>query len=105
MAYDPSGLQWRDVTDAKGTVTVRPCYCCTSSGCPVRYTSAQGYFTIAGAPEYPAFVQESANETKCPTDGQKLHIREHRQDEKGRTWCCGIEGCNHTFVDLPGEWR
>src|SRR5260370_31145859 len=105
MTYEPSGLQWRDMTRPKGTVSARPYYRCTSSGCRVRYSSAQGYFTIAGAPEYPTCVQEPANVMKCPADDQKLYIREHTQGEKGRTWCCGVEGCAHSFVDLPGEWR
>jgi len=105
MAYDPSGLQWRDVTDPKNVANVQPFYRCTLAGCPVRYTTTQGYFTVVGAPEYPTSVQEPANVVKCPNDSQTLYIREHRQGEKGRTWCCGTEGCDYTFVDLPGEWR
>jgi hypothetical protein len=79
-------------------------YHCGYTGCSVRYTPQQGYFTVVKTPEQPYFVEEPAtNVLQCPRHGAWLY---RCQDEKEAriVWRCGVEECQHTHADIPGPW-
>ena len=57
MHYEAKGIHWKNDS---GDTESMPSYHCGYTGCSVRYTPQQGYFTLVKTPEQPYFVEEPA---------------------------------------------
>jgi len=67
MHYEAKGINWKG---GSGDTESMPSYPCGYTGCSVRYTPQQGYFTVVKTPEQPYFVEEPAtNVLQCPRHG------------------------------------
>jgi hypothetical protein len=122
MKFEPDAIHWREETEEKSgsdqqqfAATTQPfeyqdtehaigSYHCGYSGCSVRYTPQQGYFTVVGVPEQPYFVDEpGANTLACPIHTAWLY-RRRRANGEGFEWACGIDACAYCHTDVPGDW-
>ena len=99
MRYEEKGIQW---SDQLGELQVLPSYHCSYLGCSVRYTPAQGYFTVVRVPDEPYFIEEpGTNSLRCPKHGTWLFREQIRHEF---IWRCAIENCKFAHSDVPVVW-
>lgn len=93
MSLEGKGVTWKEGDE---TQTLR-CYHCDYPGCTVRYTPADGYFTVIDTPEAAHFVEEpGVNVFQCPLHRAWMY-RSKMADGRGLwVWRCGVEGCDHS---------
>jgi hypothetical protein len=98
MNYDEKGIGWKEGT-AGGSQSI-PSYHCDYFGCSVRYTPAEGYFTVVETPDVPHFVEEpGTNIHRCPRHGAWLYRSKDDRAIPGFVWRCGAEGCDYFRED------
>jgi hypothetical protein len=101
MRYDPKGIEAK----AENVTYSTPSYHCGFQGCSVRYTPEDGYFTVIDVPDLPHFVEEpGTNILQCPQHGTWLYRSNQENRVDGRTWRCGVDGCEYTRSDVGGPW-
>jgi hypothetical protein len=109
MVYDGTYLCMTDIVRHPGRFErYLPSYRCGAEGCVVRYRHVQGYFTLEASAEFPTVKPvPGVNVVKCPEHGHWLYMRARSVGEKGASWCCAEEGCNHVqkASDIPEAWR
>lgn len=94
MNYDEKGIHWKE--GMAGQLETLCSYHCTFLGCMVRYTPAEGYFTVIDTPDVPHFVEEPGiNIHQCPRHGTWLYRSKEDNSEHGVTWRCAIEDCDY----------
>lgn len=81
-------------------------YYCGHDGCSVRYSAAEGYFTLMGTPGQTYGVEEpGVNALKCPRHHSWLYRRQSSDAEAGVRWSCGVEGCDYSYdAKSKGDW-
>ena len=92
MGYQASGIAWRNGRDKQSL----PSYHCGFTGCSVRFSPDQGYFTVVDVPDVPYFLEEPGiNLMRCPVHGTWL-CREHERGAPERLrWRCGSDSCSY----------
>lgn len=92
MSFEEKEVRWKEGDE---TQTLR-CYHCNHLGCSVRYTPAEGYFTVIDTPDAPHFVEEpGVNLFQCPRHGTWTYRRKIDGGNKF-VWRCGIDGCDYS---------
>lgn len=91
MSFEGKGITWKEGDE---TQTLR-CYHCSYLGCSVRYTPADGYFTVIETPEAAHFVEEPGlNLFQCLRHGTWMY---RCKSDSGRwIWRCGVDGCDYS---------
>jgi hypothetical protein len=87
MAYDGTGIRWREGRDRHSRLQTVSSYHCGYFGCSVRYTPEEGYFTVVDTPDRPHFVEEpGTNVFQCSQDGTWMY---RARGQEGPLWRCG----------------
>ena len=102
MHFEPRGIESKSGGQTQTTAS----YHCDFEGCSVRYTPAEGYFTVIDMPDLPHFVEEpGANLLQCPGHGTWLfRCQREESDPEQFVWQCGVEGCDYLRADVGGHW-
>ncbi len=112
MSYQENGIAWKE--GPEGSVQTLDSYHCGYFGCSVRYSPAEGYFTVADTPDLPHFIDEpGANVLRCQRHGTWLYrtIAEDSEQNSAKFESrCGVEGCDYctnnaepVTGDLPSD--
>ena len=101
MSYEAKGIQSKSEEETYFIAS----YHCHFEGCCVRYTPADGYFTVIDTPDLPHFVEEpGANLLQCPRHGTWLFRGASEGGANLFVWHCGVEGCDYVREDAEGSW-
>lgn len=89
MSFEENEIRWKK---GEETQTLH-CYHCSDPGCSVRYTPAEGYFTVIDTPVAAHFVEEpGVNLFQCPRHGTWMY-RCKMDGGKKFEWRCGTDDC------------
>jgi len=93
MSFENNRIAWKEADE---TQTLR-CYHCDDPGCCVRYTPAEGYFTVVETPDAAHFVEEpGVNLFQCPRHGAWMYRCKNEGGHGPFVWRCGIEDCDYS---------
>lgn len=96
MTYEASGIAWRDGRHSQALAS----YHCGFTGCSVRYTPEQGYFTVVDVPDLPYFLEEpGVNLVRCPVHLTWLSREGQEGAPERRRWRCGSDSCSYVRFD------
>ena len=98
MRYEP--------TKSRLNVEHAASYHCDFEGCPVRYDSDTGYYTVVAVSRRTYRLEEpGVNTLQCPKHTSRLYRREDPASDSGTVWSCGVEGCDYSFkAATKGDW-
>ena len=103
MRYEAMGIRWTEGDD--GPIQSLSSYHCGYFGCSVRYTPADGYFTVIDAPDVPTVLDEpGANLLRCPRHGTWLYRCKNPAPGGEFAWRCGVESCDYQHADIEASW-